>query len=83
MDSKESKLAIQACRPSQQSVYLSRCLCLFRNVRYYRNESMFDEEDGYNYTLTFSINFPHDNDTVYLAHCYPYTYRYVRQMFTI
>ena len=43
--------------------------------RYYRNESMFDEEDGYSYTLTFSINFPHDNDTVYLAHCYPYTYR--------
>jgi hypothetical protein len=37
---------------------------------------MFDEEDGYSYTLTFSINFPHDNDTVYLAHCYPYTYRY-------
>ena len=45
--------------------------------RYYRNESIFDEEDGYSFTLTFTLNFPHDNDTVYLAHCYPYTYRYV------
>ena len=44
--------------------------------RYYRNESAaFDEEDGYSYTLSFNINFPHDDDTVYLAHCYPYTYR--------
>ena len=47
------------------------------NIRYYRNESMFDEDEGYSFTLTFTINFPHDNDTVYLAHCYPYTYRYV------
>ena len=45
------------------------------NIRYYRNESMFDEDEGYSFTLTFTINFPHDNDTVYLAHCYPYTYR--------
>ena len=26
------------------------------------------------YSLTFEIEFKHDNDTVYLAHCYPYTY---------
>ena len=43
--------------------------------RYYRNESAFDDEDGYTYTLSFNITFPHDDDTVYLAHCYPYTYR--------
>lgn len=29
---------------------------------------------GHYYTLTFSIKFPYDNDTCYLAHCYPYTY---------
>ena len=29
---------------------------------------------GYYYTLTFSIQFDYDHDTVYLAHCYPYTY---------
>lgn len=26
------------------------------------------------YTLTFTLEFPHENDTVYIAHCYPYTY---------
>lgn len=32
-----------------------------------------DEDYGY-FTLTFNIEFPHDNDTVYFAHSYPYTY---------
>ncbi|KAI9339968.1 hypothetical protein BDR26DRAFT_372093 [Obelidium mucronatum] len=26
------------------------------------------------YTLSFTIKFPHPNDTVYFAHCYPYSY---------
>ena len=44
--------------------------------RYYRNESTCnDDEDSSSYTLTFTLTFPHDNDTVYLAHCFPYTYR--------
>mmetsp|Transcript_19309 Transcript_19309/g.21879 ORF Transcript_19309/g.21879 Transcript_19309/m.21879 type:complete len:674 (+) Transcript_19309:211-2232(+) len=29
---------------------------------------------GYFYTLSFTINFQHDQDVVYFAHCYPYTY---------
>lgn len=29
---------------------------------------------GYYYTLTFSVEFDHDKDVVYLAHSYPYTY---------
>lgn len=34
-----------------------------------------DDEDDYGtYTLTFNIEFTHDNDTVYFAHSYPYTY---------
>lgn len=34
-----------------------------------------DEEDEYGtYTLTFNIEFNHDNDTVYFSHSYPYTY---------
>ena len=46
--------------------------------RYYRNESSCnDDEDGCNYTLTITLNFPHDDDTVYIAHCFPYTYRYL------
>jgi hypothetical protein len=26
------------------------------------------------YSLTFTMQFAHENDTVYIAHCYPYTY---------
>ncbi|PSN47951.1 hypothetical protein C0J52_10322 [Blattella germanica] len=45
------------------------------NISYYRNEPLPGEEDQLpSYTLTFNIEFPHDNDRVYLAHCYPYTY---------
>ena len=28
----------------------------------------------YHYTLTFTYNFSYSNDTVYFAHCFPYTY---------
>ncbi|XP_021913025.1 cytosolic carboxypeptidase 2-like isoform X3 [Zootermopsis nevadensis] len=45
------------------------------NITYYRNEPLPGEEDQLpSYTLTFNIEFPHDDDQVYLAHCYPYTY---------
>lgn len=49
------------------------------NISYFKNEDVSvshdddDEYDGF-YTLTFNIEFPHDNDTVYFAHSYPYTY---------
>lgn len=26
------------------------------------------------YTLTFTMEFPHEKDEVYIANCYPYTY---------
>lgn len=38
---------------------------------YFRNP---DEEQPSTYTLTFTLEFPHDKDIVYLAHSYPYTY---------
>ncbi|XP_076028749.1 cytosolic carboxypeptidase 3-like isoform X2 [Oratosquilla oratoria] len=53
------------------------------NIVYYRNQDSeagcYDsddetEEDSPTYTLTFNITFPHDHDTVYVAHCYPYSY---------
>ena len=44
-----------------------------QDVCYYQN-SMKRKNPGYYYTLTFSPQFKHDNDTVYFAHCYPYTY---------
>lgn len=39
------------------------------NLTYYNGKS-----DKAYYALTFTITFTNDNDTVYLAHCYPYTY---------
>ncbi|XP_034933704.1 cytosolic carboxypeptidase 2 [Chelonus insularis] len=42
------------------------------NISYYKNDSSDEEKEKH--TLTFNITFPHDQDTVYLAHCYPYTY---------
>lgn len=35
-----------------------------------------DDENGniYSYTLTFNVEFQYENDTVYFAHSYPYTY---------
>eukprot|EP01135_Chromosphaera_perkinsii_P010351 Nk52_evm23s2118 gene=Nk52_evmTU23s2118 len=31
------------------------------------------------YTLSFTVKFPHSNDTCYFAHCYPYTYSQLQQ----
>ncbi|XP_058264110.1 cytosolic carboxypeptidase 2 isoform X1 [Hemibagrus wyckioides] len=42
------------------------------NIRYYRNQS--EKEGKPLYSLTWTLEFPHENDTCYLAHCYPYTY---------
>ncbi|XP_024940729.1 cytosolic carboxypeptidase 2 [Cephus cinctus] len=47
------------------------------NITYYRNDSSSSsssDEERESHTLTFNVSFPHDQDTVYLAHCYPYTY---------
>mmetsp|Transcript_47300 Transcript_47300/g.86861 ORF Transcript_47300/g.86861 Transcript_47300/m.86861 type:complete len:756 (-) Transcript_47300:91-2358(-) len=46
------------------------------NIAYYQNGiRRKDQFKGATYfTLTFTIVFEHERDTVYLAHCYPYTY---------
>ncbi|XP_021183850.3 cytosolic carboxypeptidase 2 isoform X1 [Helicoverpa armigera] len=45
------------------------------NIAYYKNDSTCEEEEQFpSYTLTFNIEFPHTDDAVYIAHCYPYTY---------
>lgn len=38
------------------------------------NQTSEEEEDNSSYTLTFNVEFQNDNDTVYFAHSYPYTY---------
>ncbi|CEL98957.1 unnamed protein product [Vitrella brassicaformis CCMP3155] len=35
---------------------------------------------GYYSTLEFTYTFQHPHDTVYFAHCYPYTYTYLRSV---
>lgn len=30
------------------------------------------------HTLTFTLEFPYQDDTVYLAYCYPYTYSFLQ-----
>ncbi|XP_054548661.1 cytosolic carboxypeptidase 3 isoform X3 [Talpa occidentalis] len=41
-------------------------------IKYYRNNI---GQDGRHYfSLTWTFQFPHDKDTCYFAHCYPYTY---------
>ena len=44
-----------------------------KDVCYYQN-CMKKKTQGHYFTLTFSIQFTNDNDTVYFAHSYPYTY---------
>jgi len=38
------------------------------------NYSKKDLDKKYHSTLSFSINFPHSNDTVFLSYCYPFSY---------
>ncbi|XP_054415816.1 cytosolic carboxypeptidase 3 isoform X2 [Pongo abelii] len=41
-------------------------------IKYYRNNP---GQDGQHYfSLTWTFQFPHNKDTCYFAHCYPYTY---------
>lgn len=44
-----------------------------QDICYYQNTVKKSPGACY-FTLTFSLITDHDNDTVYLAHCYPYTY---------
>ena len=48
------------------------------DVCYYQN-SIKRKGSFHYYTLTFSVKFPHDYDTVYFAHSYPYTYSDLRR----
>ena len=43
------------------------------NIAYYQN-SMKKKGGGTYYTLSFELTMKHDDDEVYIAHCYPYTY---------
>ncbi|KAF5302931.1 hypothetical protein FQA39_LY02111 [Lamprigera yunnana] len=44
------------------------------NIAYYCNDMIDEVDQGLTYTLTFVVEFPYDNDTVYFAYSYPYSY---------
>ncbi|XP_055899497.1 cytosolic carboxypeptidase 2-like isoform X33 [Biomphalaria glabrata] len=46
------------------------------NIKYYKNNLRYEMGKGerYYYSMTWTIQFKHDRDTVYFSHCYPYTY---------
>ncbi|XP_065158506.1 cytosolic carboxypeptidase Nna1 [Atheta coriaria] len=45
------------------------------NIAYFCNDSVDDNSEMPTfYTLTFTFDFPHNDDEVYFAHSYPYTY---------
>ncbi|XP_027430283.1 cytosolic carboxypeptidase 3 isoform X3 [Zalophus californianus] len=41
-------------------------------IKYYRNNQ--GQEGCHYFSLTWTFQFPHNKDTCYFAHCYPYTY---------
>ncbi|XP_048523203.1 cytosolic carboxypeptidase 2 isoform X1 [Dendroctonus ponderosae] len=79
--SKESSLYNEGMRPlmyskkdsQMHSIGWNRC---GQNITYFCNDNVTSEDPDQpqTYTLTFTVTFPHDDDEVYLAHCYPYTY---------
>jgi hypothetical protein len=48
------------------------------SICYYQN-NIRRKSGGFYYTLTFVVQFGYSNDTVYFAHCYPYTYTDLRR----
>ncbi|KAJ8944755.1 hypothetical protein NQ318_011662 [Aromia moschata] len=79
--SKENSLFNEGMKPL---MYSTKDSCLHsigwrrcgQNITYYCNENAIpeDTDQQMTYTLSFTVKFPHDDDEVYLAHSYPYTY---------
>lgn len=64
--------------------------CLLQNIGWFRTGSevyygpnSIKKGKQLYYTLTFTVEFPHDNDWVHLAHCYPYTYTDLQQHLSV
>ncbi len=51
------------------------------NIAYFSNgiRRMHRAKTSYYQTLTFTISTPYANDTIYLAHCYPYTFSMLKE----
>ncbi|XP_026221153.1 cytosolic carboxypeptidase 2 [Anabas testudineus] len=53
------------------------------NIKYLRNCNQYTKDNNGDaiplFSLTWTLEFPYDSDTCYLAHCYPYTYSHLQQ----
>mmetsp|Transcript_36680 Transcript_36680/g.44907 ORF Transcript_36680/g.44907 Transcript_36680/m.44907 type:complete len:81 (-) Transcript_36680:4207-4449(-) len=45
-----------------------------QDIKYFPSKKRSMSSPSNFYTLSFTIELPHDQDQVYFAHCYPYTY---------
>eukprot|EP00055_Hartaetosiga_balthica_P016386 m.103392 g.103392 ORF g.103392 m.103392 type:complete len:1433 (+) comp9094_c0_seq2:74-4372(+) len=52
------------------------------DVAYFKNHIPYKGTDRRYYTLTFSYISQYDNDTIYFAHCYPYTFSDLQEYIT-
>ncbi|KAJ8024122.1 Cytosolic carboxypeptidase 2 [Holothuria leucospilota] len=54
---------------------------LGEEIKYYKNDMRRTDVKGDRsyYSLTWTCQFPHDGDTCFFAHCYPYTYSDLQQ----
>ncbi|XP_057659517.1 cytosolic carboxypeptidase 2-like isoform X4 [Diorhabda carinulata] len=79
--SKENSLYNEGMKPLMYSKKDSQLHCIGwrrcgQNISYFCNDNVTvdDPDQQMTYTLTFTVKFPHDDDEVYLAQSYPYTY---------
>ena len=49
------------------------------NNKITKNNQSDNDMDGYHYTLSFTVVFPHTNDTCYISYFYPFSYSYFQQ----
>ncbi|CAG5096104.1 Oidioi.mRNA.OKI2018_I69.XSR.g14474.t1.cds [Oikopleura dioica] len=81
--SKPSSLYNNGLRPLMYSTHLAETrgkgwIRNGENIRYYRR-AIPTPSGRSQYCLTWTMKFPHNDDTVYLAHDYPYTYTDLQQ----
>ncbi|XP_023013150.2 nna1 carboxypeptidase isoform X2 [Leptinotarsa decemlineata] len=79
--SKENSLYNEGMRPLMYSTKDSQLHSIGwrrcgQNITYFCNDNVTpeDPDQQMTYTFTFTVKFPHDDDEIYFAHCYPYTY---------
>lgn len=69
-------LMYSARKADKEGVGWMRC---GEDICYYQNNTKKKSGAGFLYTLSFSFEFPFDEDEVYFAHHFPYSYRDLKE----